>query len=76
VLLIYGSQDPLVPQEDLQAIALAVEGVNAGRGEARAQLVTFAAGHGFLCEAREDFKPAEAQVAWNGIETFFAETLG
>jgi dienelactone hydrolase len=76
VLLIYGSQDPLVPQEDLQAIALAVEGANAGRGQARAQLQTFAAGHGFLCEAREDFKPAEAQVAWNSIEAFFAETLG
>lgn len=76
VLLIYGSQDPLVPQEDLQAISLAVEAANAGRDQARAQLQTFAAGHGFLCEAREDFQPAEAQVAWNAIEAFFAETLG
>jgi carboxymethylenebutenolidase len=76
VLLIYGSLDPLVPQADLQAIAGAVEGANAGRGQARAQLQTFPAGHGFLCEAREDFQPAEAQAAWNGIEAFFAETLG
>lgn len=75
VLLLYGSKDPLVPQEDLQAIAKAVERANAGTNQARATLQTFAAGHGFLCEAREDYQPTEAQEAWASILAFFAETL-
>jgi carboxymethylenebutenolidase len=75
VLFIYGREDPLVPTDDLQAIATAVDQANArGEGE-RAQLLTFAAGHGFLCEARDDFRPVEAQAAWKAITAFFAQTL-
>ena len=75
VLLIYGAEDPLVPAEDLKAIATAVEQANA-RGEGdRAQLQTFAAGHGFLCEARDDFRPEAAEAAWAAITAFFESTL-
>ena len=75
VLFIYGREDPLVPAEDLEAIATAVDQANA-RGEgARAQLQTFAAGHGFLCEARDDFRPEQAQAAWAAITAFFDPTL-
>jgi dienelactone hydrolase len=75
VLFIYGRKDPLVPAEDLQAIASAVDQANArGEGE-RAQLLTCAAGHGFLCEARDDFRPVEAKAAWEAIKAFFAQTL-
>lgn len=75
VLFIYGRKDPLVPAEDLQAIASAVDQANArGEGE-RAQLLTYAAGHGFLCEARDDFRPVEAKAAWEAITAFFAQTL-
>ena len=75
VLLIYGRQDPLVPADDLRTIATAVERVGAARGEDRVRLRTYAAGHGFLCEAREDFEPAEAREAWAAILEFFATTL-
>ncbi|MFI0402191.1 MAG: dienelactone hydrolase family protein [Cyanobium sp.] len=75
VLFIYGREDPLVPTDDLLAIATAVDQANArGDGE-RAQLLTFAAGHGFLCEARGDFQPVEAQAAWDAITAFFAKTF-
>jgi carboxymethylenebutenolidase len=75
VLFVYGREDPLVPADDLQAIASAVDQAKArGEGE-RAQLQTFAAGHGFLCEARDDFRPVEAQAAWASITAFFGETL-
>lgn len=76
VLLVYGGQDPLVPSEDLEAIALAVERANAGGGGGRVQLQTFPAGHGFLCDARDDYQPVEAQAAWGLITAFFRETLG
>jgi carboxymethylenebutenolidase len=75
VLLLYGLQDPLVPPEDLGAIGAAVERVRLARGENWARLHTFAAGHGFLCEAREDFQPAEAEAAWTAIHGFFEAHL-
>lgn len=75
VLLLYGLQDPLVPPDDLGVITATVERVRAARGDARVQLRTFAAGHGFLCEAREDFHPTEAQAAWSAILDFFDSTL-
>ncbi|MFM9046892.1 MAG: dienelactone hydrolase family protein [Cyanobium sp.] len=75
VLLIYGREDPLVPAEDLRAIATAVERAHTHEAGERAQLQTFAAGHGFLCDARADFQPVEAEAAWGTITAFFAETL-
>jgi carboxymethylenebutenolidase len=75
VLLVYGRQDPLVPPEDLQAIGAAVERARAAKGEDRVQLRTFAAGHGFLCEARADFRPEAAEEAWSAILAFFAAHL-
>ncbi|MEB3334033.1 MAG: dienelactone hydrolase family protein [Cyanobacteriota bacterium] len=75
VLLVYGEEDPLVPPEDLQAIGAAVERARAARGEDRVQWRTFAAGHGFLCEARPDFQPEAAAQAWAAILAFFAAHL-
>ncbi|MFN9547637.1 MAG: dienelactone hydrolase family protein [Cyanobacteriota bacterium] len=75
VLLIYGHQDPLVPADDLAAITAAVAQARAARGEDRVQLRTYAAGHGFLCEARTDFQPEAARAAWAAIVDFFATSL-
>ncbi|MFN9645650.1 MAG: dienelactone hydrolase family protein [Cyanobacteriota bacterium] len=75
LLLLYGRQDPLVPPADLEAIASAVARVQAVRGEDAAALRSFPAGHGFLCEARADFQPEQAQEAWPAILHFFAKTL-
>jgi carboxymethylenebutenolidase len=75
VLLLYGREDPLVPPEDLRAIETAVEQVQASRGEGRVALRTYAAGHGFLCQARGDFQPEAAQAAWSAILPFLATAL-
>jgi carboxymethylenebutenolidase len=75
VLLIYGHQDPLVPADDLRAITAAVQRARETSGEDRVALQTYAAGHGFLCEARADFQPAEARQAWAAISEFFATAL-
>lgn len=75
LLLIYGQEDPLVPATDLNAIATAVERANGAGDGGRALLQTFAAGHGFLCDARADFQPVEAEKAWKAITAFFAENL-
>ena len=57
------------------AITAAVERVQEARGEAGAELLTFPAGHGFLCEARDDYQPQEAEAAWGAILRFFATHL-
>ena len=75
VLLIYGLQDPLVPPEDLEAIREAVERIGGPQGADRVALRTWAAGHGFLCEARADFQPEEAREAWGAIGDFLATSL-
>jgi dienelactone hydrolase len=59
----------------LQAITTAVARAREARGEEWAELRTFAAGHGFLCEAREDYQPEEARAAWEAILAFFATHL-
>jgi carboxymethylenebutenolidase len=75
LLLIYGLLDALVPPEHLEAITAAVERASAARGEEWVQLRTYGAGHGFLCEARADYHPAEAKEAWAAIVNFFATSL-
>ncbi|MGB5134445.1 MAG: dienelactone hydrolase family protein [Prochlorococcaceae cyanobacterium] len=33
------------------------------------------AGHGFMCEAREDFRPEAAALGWQAILDLFARRL-
>jgi carboxymethylenebutenolidase len=75
LLLVYGREDPLVPPDDLDAIAAAVDRARAARGEDAVALRTFPAGHGFLCEARADFQLEQAREAWPAILHFFASSF-
>ncbi len=75
LLLIYGSDDPLVPPGDLEAITAAVERARAARGDGGVELRTYGAGHGFLCEERGDFVSARAREAWPEIVNFFTRGL-
>jgi carboxymethylenebutenolidase len=62
LLCFCGDQDPLMPPEELKAIATALAACGSGR---RRELVVFpGAGHGFLCDQRADFAPAAAAQAW------------
>jgi carboxymethylenebutenolidase len=39
-------------------------------------LLTLEAGHGFLCEARGDYRPEAAAAGWQAMLTLFGESLG
>lgn len=75
-----GDQDPLMPPEELAAIAAALTAANGGISAtdpaARHRLITAAgAGHGYLCEARADFRPAAAREGWAAMLELFAGSL-
>ncbi len=77
ILCVCGSQDALIPAADVAAIGEALASAGARRPTARQhRLLVLEAGHGFLCEAREDFRPAAAAIGWREMLSFFAESLG
>jgi carboxymethylenebutenolidase len=78
LLCVCGREDALLPAEDRAAIDRALHTANQGRAPERShRLLTLEeAGHGFLCEARDDFHPAAAAVGWQEMLTFLAESLG
>jgi carboxymethylenebutenolidase len=77
LLCVCGLEDPLIPPSDVAAIEAALATANAHRPQERAHLVrTLEAGHGFLCEARADFRPEAAAEAWQAMLAFFGESLG
>ncbi|MFM1798401.1 MAG: hypothetical protein RLZZ117_679 [Cyanobacteriota bacterium] len=74
LLLTYGLDDPLVPPADLAAITAAVDRARSLNGDDRIAWRGFNAGHGFLCEARPDFSPDQARMAWPVIIEFLPTT--
>ena len=84
LLCVCGTQDPLIPSEDVAAIGAALAavprgvdtGVERGAGrEAPHQLLRLEAGHGFLCEARADFQPEAAREGWRAMLSWFEDNL-
>lgn len=76
LLCVCGSEDPLIPPADGAAIGAALEAANAGRPPGREhRLLMLEAGHGFLCEARPDFRPAAAALVWPEMLAFLDENL-
>lgn len=76
LLCLCGSDDPLIPPSDVAAIGAALTAANGQRQASDAhRLLTLPAGHGFFCEARDDFRPEAAAVGWQELLAFFAETL-
>jgi carboxymethylenebutenolidase len=65
LLCICGDQDPLMPPDELQAIAAAL--VPTGDGRRRQLVLAPGAGHGFMCEARADFHAAAAERGWSTL---------
>jgi len=75
-----GDADPLMPQEEQAAIAMALTAANGGLAAsdpaARHRLLIAAgAGHGYLCDARGDYQPTAAEAGWRAMLQLFAETL-
>jgi carboxymethylenebutenolidase len=75
-----GDADPLIPAEEIKALAAALTaangGVDCGSPQARHRLVMApGAGHGYLCEARADFQPEGAASGWAAMRALFSEAL-
>jgi carboxymethylenebutenolidase len=69
LLCICGTEDPLIPPRDRAAIGTAIAAENDRRASLLPatpahRLLLLPAGHGFLCEAREDFRPGAAAQGW------------
>jgi len=76
LLCLRGSEDPLIPAAEVAAIGTALTAANAHRPPSDDhRLLTLPAGHGFLCEARADFRPEAAAAGWQALLAFFADTL-
>lgn len=77
MLCVYGSDDPLVPPEDVAAVAGALEEANRDRRDHGGEgpphrLLVLEGGHGFMCEARPDYRPMAAAEGWRAMLDLFA----
>lgn len=66
-LLHFGSQDPLIPMENVDKIRAAHPDVPVH--------VYDGAGHGFHCDRRADYREDSAKLAWKRTIALFTETL-
>ena len=76
-----GDADPLIPEEEVEAVRQAMTsangGIDPGQDQARHRLVVVPqVGHGFLCEARDDFSAPAAAVAWRQMLALLDEPFG
>jgi carboxymethylenebutenolidase len=72
-----GDQDPLIPPEEITAVAAALTAANGGvpadsEAARHRLLVAPGAGHGYMCEARADFSPKAARSGWSAMLGLFA----
>jgi carboxymethylenebutenolidase len=79
LLCVRGSEDPLIPPRDVEALENALALANrdrSDRGYKPHRLLVLKAGHGFLCDQRDDHHPESAQLAWDELLAFLRESLG
>ena len=67
----YGTQDPLISNEQADQVEAALE-----QSGVRHQVFRYEAGHGFFCEARSSFDPSATSLAWERVKEGFAIGLG
>jgi len=67
-----GDQDPLMPSEERLAIQNALEAVPGARHRF---LLAKGAGHGYMCDARDDFDPFWSAAGWGELLHLFADAL-
>ena len=66
MLFHFGERDPFIPPDAVAAHRARQPG---------ATIHVYPAGHGFNCEARHDFAPESAALAWQRTTAFFDEAL-
>ena len=67
----YGTQDPLISNEQTDQVEAALK-----QSGVRHQMFRYEAGHGFFCEARSSFDSSAASLAWERVKEGFAIGLG
>ena len=72
-----GDQDPLIPPEEIRALAAALKAANGGvpaESEAARHRLRLApgAGHGYMGDAHADFSPAASRSGWSAMLGLFA----
>ena len=67
----YGTQDPLISNEQTDQVEAALE-----QSGVKHQVFRYEAGHGFFCEARSSFDSSAASLAWEQVKEGFAIGLG
>jgi carboxymethylenebutenolidase len=70
VYAFFGTQDPLIPLEQIDAVEAALQAA----GD-RHRVFRYAAGHGFCCDQRADYNAAACQVAWGKALELFRQAL-
>ncbi|NJK39003.1 MAG: dienelactone hydrolase family protein [Oscillatoriales cyanobacterium RM2_1_1] len=66
----FGTQDPLIPNEQVDQIEAELQRHNISH-----RIFRYPATHGFFCDQRESYNPDAAADAWNQVQTLFAEIL-
>jgi carboxymethylenebutenolidase len=71
ILLVYGAKDAGIPPEDINAVRSRL----ASLGKGHEVEVYPEGGHGFFCEDRPAYHPADAEAAWVRATTWLASEL-
>lgn len=66
----FGTQDPLIPNDQADQIAAELEKCRIPH-----HVFRYEAGHGFFCEQRADYNSAAATDAWEHVKELFQRTL-
>ena len=72
ILCLFGGQDAMIPQDQVEAIRKALEAA----GTSHEVVVYPDADHGFNCDRRATYHKASADDAWSKMLALFADTLG
>ncbi len=66
----FGTQDPLIPNEQADQVEAELENHNISH-----KVFRYPASHGFFCDQRADYNPDAARDAWEKVKELFAQNL-
>ncbi len=66
----FGTQDPLIPIEQIDQVEAALEKYHIDH-----RVFRYPAGHGFFCDQRSDYNPIAAADAWEQVKTLFSRVM-
>jgi len=70
VYAFFGTQDDLIPNDQIDQIEAALQQANSAH-----RVFRYPTGHGFFCDQRADYNPTFAADAWQRVKQLFQEQL-